>query len=211
VVITFDDAYRSVLREGFPILSRLGVPATVFAPTAFVASGEPMAWQGMDQWLGTAHEGELAPMDWDELRRLRDEGWEIGSHSRTHADLARLDSANLAIELNGSREECEAELQRPCATLAYPFSSYDHRVMDAARAAGYAAAVILDTEVAIPPEAIPRLSKADSERFELLRSGIYRDDGQGRFIAKTSRLARRVRASKPLRLAMHLRSSRVSA
>ena len=32
--VTFDDAYRSVIELGFPILSRLGVPGTVFVPTS---------------------------------------------------------------------------------------------------------------------------------------------------------------------------------
>lgn len=208
LVVTFDDAYRSVLREGFPLLSRLGVPATVFAPTAYVASGEPMAWQGMEEWVGGPHEEELAPMSWEELRRLRDEGWEIGSHSRTHPDLARLDPAALAAELRGSREECEAELQRPCASLAYPFSSYDERVKRAARDAGYGSALILDNRVAIPPRSVPG---EDADRFELLRAGIYRGDGMPRFIAKTSPLVRRLRAGKPLRMAMRFGPRRVSA
>lgn len=211
LVVTFDDAYRSVLREGLPVLARLGVPATVFAPTAFVASGEPMAWQGMEEWVGGPHEEELAPMSWEELRRLQGEGWEIGSHSRTHPDLARLDATGLAAELRGSREECEEQLQRPCSSLAYPFSSYDRRVKDAAREAGYAAATILDNRVAIPRRTMPWLSGASADRFELLRAGIYRGDGQGRFRAKTSPMARRVRASKPLGWAMHLGSGRVDA
>ena len=50
--MTFDDAYRSVYEQARPVLESLGVPATVFVPTALVGSERPMAWPGTDQWLG---------------------------------------------------------------------------------------------------------------------------------------------------------------
>jgi peptidoglycan/xylan/chitin deacetylase (PgdA/CDA1 family) len=205
LVVTFDDAYRSVLRTGFPLLARLGVPATVFVPTAFATSQDPMAWSEMTRWIGTPFEHELDCMTWDELRGLRDEGWEIGSHSRTHRDLAAITEEEVAAELRASREECESEIGRPCTSLAYPFSSYDRRVKEIARGAGYAAAVILDNQVAIPRQTMPLLAGAGSDRFELLRAGIYRHDGMARFFAKTSLAVRRLRASRSARLAMQLR------
>ena len=205
LVVSFDDAYRSVLREGLPVLARLGVPGTVFVPTAFASSAAPMAWPGMEEWVGTPFEQELAPMSWDELRRLQDEGWEIGSHTRTHPDLAALDDDAVAAELRGSREDCERELQRPCLALAYPFSSYEPRVKEIARAAGYRAAVTLDNELAIPRRAMPILPGTVPDPYETLRAGIYRGDGWARFLAKTSPRVRRVRASKLLRLARRAR------
>ncbi|MFI5025409.1 MAG: polysaccharide deacetylase family protein [Solirubrobacterales bacterium] len=204
LVVTFDDAYRSVLLEGYPVLAGLGVPATVFVPTAYVSSQEPMAWSGMDGWLGTRFERELDCMTWEELRQLQANGWEIGSHTRNHRDLAALDDAEVAAELHGSREDCERELQRPCTSLAYPFSSYDQRVKDIARSAGYAAAVILDNRIAIPRRTMPFLPGVEPDPMELLRAGIYRGDGRARFQAKTSLAARRLRASKPVHLAQRL-------
>lgn len=199
VVVTFDDAYRSVLREGLPVLERLGVPATMFVPSAFATSQEPMAWAGMENWLGTPFEAELECMSWDELRRLSAAGWEIGSHSRSHRDLTSLGDAELEDELRGSREDCEAEIQQSCLALAYPYSAYDSRVKDAARAAGYGTAAILDNHLAIPAGSRPVPGAGDSDLFELLRSGIYRDDGWPRFAAKTSWVSRRVRDSAPWR------------
>lgn len=205
LVVSFDDAYRSVLRDGFPVLARLGIPGTVFVPTAFASSAEPMAWSGMDEWMGTPFEQELAPMSWDELRRLRDAGWEIGSHTRTHPDLSCLDDAAVAAELRGSREECEREIERPCLALAYPFSSYEPRVKEIARRAGYRAAVTLDNELAIPRGAMPILPGTVPDPYETLRAGIYRGDGWARFLAKTSPLARRLRASQLLHRARRAR------
>ncbi|HET7485630.1 MAG TPA: polysaccharide deacetylase family protein [Solirubrobacterales bacterium] len=199
VVVTFDDAYRSVLREGLPVLERLGVPATMFVPSAFAASQEPMAWAGMEGWLGTRFETELECMSWDELRRLSAAGWEIGSHSRSHRDLTSLGDAELEDELRGSREDCEAEIQQSCLALAYPYSAYDSRVKDAARAASYGTGAILDNHLAIPAGSRPVSGAGGSDPFELLRSGIYRGDGRPRFVAKTSWVSRRVRDSGPWR------------
>ena len=211
LVVTFDDAYRSVLRTGLPLLARLGVPATVFVPTAFASSQESMAWSEMARWRGTPFERELDCMTWEELRGLRDAGWEIGSHTRNHRDLASLADAEALSELSDSREDCERELGQPCTLLAYPFSSYDRRVKDLARAAGYEAAVILDNHVAIARQTMPLLSGIEADPLELLRAGIYRGDGMARFVAKTSLLARRIRASRLTHRAMHLAPGRVGA
>ena len=43
VAVTFDDAYRSVLDLAAPLLRRLGIPGTVFVPTAFAAREHAMA------------------------------------------------------------------------------------------------------------------------------------------------------------------------
>src|SRR5256885_10994213 len=84
VAVTFDDAYRSVLKLAFPILCRLGLVGTVFAPTDFIGREGPMAWPGIDRWLGGPHEPELVPLSWTELGVLVETGWEIGSPTRTH-------------------------------------------------------------------------------------------------------------------------------
>ncbi len=56
LVVTFDDAFRSVLEHGLPLLRRLGVPATLFVPTDFAAEAAPMTWSTLGRWLGTEHE-----------------------------------------------------------------------------------------------------------------------------------------------------------
>ena len=84
VAITFDDAYRSVYELGLPILERLGLRATVFAPTEQIGGDQPMAWPGIDEWLDTEHRGELFGASWEQLAELAEAGWEIGSHTCTH-------------------------------------------------------------------------------------------------------------------------------
>ena len=101
---------RSVLERALPLLARLGLPATVFVPTDLVGADEPMSWRGIEQWASGEYERELVPLTGTSCGALRAAGWEIGSHSRTHARLATLDDDGLADELAGSRERLEAEL-----------------------------------------------------------------------------------------------------
>jgi peptidoglycan/xylan/chitin deacetylase (PgdA/CDA1 family) len=187
--VTFDDAYRSTIELGLPVLSRLGLPATVFVPTAFTGSEKPMAWPGIDHWLGGAHEHELMPMSWQELAALAEAGWEIGGHTRTHPHLTELDDATLEDELRGSREDCEARLGIPCRSFAYPFSDEDERVVKATGEAGYSAAATL-SELGLHP----------ASPLYWPRMGIYRADDGFRFRAKTSPLVLRLRAGRKLRV-----------
>jgi peptidoglycan/xylan/chitin deacetylase (PgdA/CDA1 family) len=178
LVVTFDDAYRSVRTHALPVLRELGVPATVFACTDFTGSERPVP-MGRPEWEGTPHEHELVPMGWDELRSLADAGWEVGSHTRSHPNLKRLDDARLAAELGGSRAACAEAMGRPCATLAYPYGDHDARVVAAAGAAGYLAACTTFPGWAAtpPPLEWPRVivnRHHDGARFRLKSAGAVR-------------------------------------
>jgi peptidoglycan/xylan/chitin deacetylase (PgdA/CDA1 family) len=181
--VTFDDGFRSVFLQGFPVLRRLGVPATVFAWPAYIDARErPPVGPALQPWFGTPHEHELLGSTWEELRELQDAGWEIGSHTVNHPYLTRLEDDALQWELNASRERLEAELDRPCRTLAYPSGDFDERVMAATGRAGYHAACTLPIQFPVRPELLawPRVS-------------IQRSDSLRTFRLKVSRPTRRLR------------------
>jgi peptidoglycan/xylan/chitin deacetylase (PgdA/CDA1 family) len=182
-VITFDDALRSVKQVAFPILSRLGLTATVFAPTAYVTSGEPCAWSGLDRWMDTPHADELMPMSWSDLGELAEHSWEIGSHTCTHPHLTRLDDPTLRRELEESREASIPHLGHPLETIAYPYGDADDRVDVFARCARYKAGADLSSSLRL------------RDRYRYPRIGIYRRDRAWRFRLKTTRLMRRMRCS----------------
>src|SRR4051794_5860117 len=132
LVVTFDDAYRSVIELARPILAALGLPGTVYAPTDYVGSERPMSWPGIDHWSDGPHERELIPMGWDELGRLADDGWEVGSHTRSHPHLTQVeDDGALDGELAESRRLIEERLSRACRSIAYPYGDHDDRVVAA--------------------------------------------------------------------------------
>jgi peptidoglycan/xylan/chitin deacetylase (PgdA/CDA1 family) len=181
--VTFDDAFRSVFEHAFEVLSRHGVPGTVFVPTALVDDG-PMSWPGIDEWLGGPYESELVGMSWDEIGSLSQAGWEIGSHTRSHPRLTEVDDAVLEAELVGSRADCARRLGA-CDSLAYPYGGVDERVVEAARAAGYRTAAGLPYRRYEPPVLL---------RWP--RAGIYVYDDLGKFRRKVSPSLRRARDSR---------------
>jgi peptidoglycan/xylan/chitin deacetylase (PgdA/CDA1 family) len=182
--VTFDDGYRSVLLEGFPVLERLGVPGTVFPSITYIDSREPQVGPALQHWLATAHAPELESMTWDELRQLAAAGWEIGSHTVTHPYLPQLDDSELERELADSKARLEQEIGRPCRTIAYPSGRFDARVMRGADAAGY--------EVA---GALPRRLPGKASPLAWPRISVSRDDNALTFGLKVSAAVRRIRTT----------------
>ena len=178
--VTFDDAYCSIL-DAFPALDRLGVPATVFACAALAESGLPFPVLAPAE-AGETTEADVRTLEWDALAELADRGVEIGSHTVSHPHLTQLADSELDRELRESRERLEHQLGRRCRFVAYPYGDHDERVRAAARAAGYEAAF------ALPGRARP------FDRFGVPRVGIWRKDGPGRVLLKTSAVRRPIGA-----------------
>lgn len=173
LVVTFDDAHRSVLEQAAPVMERLGIPGTVFVPTDYAGTEKPMGWEGYDEWLGTEHEPELLCLGWEELRGLVAAGWEVGSHTCSHPRLSKVDDARIARELGESKRVCEAEIGAPCVSFAYPYSDYDERAVGAAGEAGYRFAVSVPRRPAPPlPLQWPRVGAfhGESARRLVLRA-----------------------------------------
>lgn len=184
LAVTFDDAYLSVLARAGPTLSRLGLVATVFVPTAFMDTRRMLLWNGLDHWADTPFADELQGMCWDDLRSLLALGWEVGSHTRTHPRLSELDEEAALVQLVESRLECERRLGAPCTSIAYPYGNADERTIAAAAKAGYVAGAWLSSS----------LARDGSLRWP--RIGVYRGDGPWRFRAKLNAAGRRIRANR---------------
>lgn len=191
LVVSFDDANRSVLELAAPIMASLGMPGTIFVPTDYAGSEQPMGWEGHEDWLGTKHEHELLCLDWEQLRGLAGEGWEVGSHTCSHPRLSRLDDAAIRRELSESKRVCEAELGVPCRSLAYPYSDYDERAVRAAGEVGYSFAAT-----------VPRRPQAPLP-LQWPRVGVFHGESANR-IALRAR-SRRSSPSAAMRAALALR------
>lgn len=125
ILITMDDGYNDVVKNALPILKEFGYRATLFAYPVFVNS-----------------KNGLTPA---QLRQLRAEGWDVGSHSYSHPKLTKTEpgetpekyAKRLNWELAGSRRKLQEWLGAPVEYLAYPYGLWNQAVADAARAAGY--------------------------------------------------------------------------
>jgi peptidoglycan/xylan/chitin deacetylase (PgdA/CDA1 family) len=186
LVVTFDDAYRSVLELAAPILARLEVPGTVFAPTDLATSGGLMTdLIPIPDYL-SGPPGELRCMNWEELRQLAGSGWEVGSHTCTHPVLTEIDPGAAASELSRSKAACEAEIGARCRSVAYPLGAWDETVTEAARGAGYEFGVTLGDRLLGP------LGLRDP--LTIPRDGVYWSTKRWQFGLMTAAPLRRLRA-----------------
>ena len=116
LAITFDDGYRDNFHVAAPLLRARGLPACFFVSADFIGSRAQPWW---DAEYGTRAEW----MTWDEVRALHGEGFEIGAHTLSHADLGEADGAAAEREIAGSKERLERELGAPVTLFSYPYGS----------------------------------------------------------------------------------------
>jgi peptidoglycan/xylan/chitin deacetylase (PgdA/CDA1 family) len=76
-------------------------------------------------------------LTWPRLRQMRDEGFTIGSHTRSHVSLPMESPLTAAGELAGSKRALEQNLGEPSAHFAYPGGEFTPAVVEAAARAGY--------------------------------------------------------------------------
>ena len=153
--ITVDDAYRSFLTAGWPLLKSYGFPATLFVSTDLVGGGDYLEWQ--------------------ELKTLHDEGVELGNHSASHAYL--LDGVKNQDWVAWVRQDIDRAQQAFASNLgfkprffAYPFgesSAYIRNEYFPKRADEHGCLAAIGTD--------PGLVSAHSDRWNLPRFVCGRD------------------------------------
>ena len=111
-LVTFDDGYRSVHDHALPVLRRLGVPAVLFVPTAYV---------GGTNVFDRDEEPEEPMCDWGELAALSRAGVSVQSHGVTHRAFSDISPAERREEITESKAALEARLDEPVDLFAYPY------------------------------------------------------------------------------------------
>jgi peptidoglycan/xylan/chitin deacetylase (PgdA/CDA1 family) len=124
-VITFDDGYRSVYEEAFPVLRDCGFSATIFLTV------------GQEK---TSHASARLPsmegrtmLSWGEIRDMQRSGIGFGAHTLTHPDLTQLPADQIEAEVCGSKTILEEALGAPVTGFAYPYGYHDEQSRDIVR------------------------------------------------------------------------------
>lgn len=157
IAITFDDGYASLLDYVVPVSHECGFSGSIFVVSDYI--GRENRWDVNLSRRGFRH------LSWSDLRVLSQQGWEIGSHSRSHAYLPALDERSLWCEVWDSKTEIEQQLGGPVTTFSVPFGRGNHRVFAAIEKAGYRTALVLGQGVA-----------SEAGCMILPRRGVYRFD-----------------------------------
>ncbi len=117
VAITFDDCYRDNLAAA-RVLAEHGLPATFFVPTAYVGTDHVFPW---DRGLK-----RMPNLTWEDVNEMQRLGFEIGSHTVTHADLGAVSEDEARREIVESKAVLENRLGRRVRWLAYPFGGVNN-------------------------------------------------------------------------------------
>jgi peptidoglycan/xylan/chitin deacetylase (PgdA/CDA1 family) len=164
LAITFDDAWTSVLTDAASILREFQIPWTVFVVSDWSSHKNPWAANNI--------------LHWQALERVQDWGGEIGSHSVSHPDFARLTPPEIEDELNISREEIKAKLGVSAVDFAIPYGqsmNWPPQAHEAARAAGYEF-IYAQSELKRSPGTIGRtfVTQFDNDRlFMAALNGVF--------------------------------------
>jgi peptidoglycan/xylan/chitin deacetylase (PgdA/CDA1 family) len=155
LVLTFDDAFRSVAEHAAPVLSELGYRATVFAVAGYV--GRTNDWPTQPGGVP-----RLPLCSWTELSGLHHGVAEIGGHGFDHRPLLEsLDGAALRREVAESRRALEDGLGAPVTTFAYPYGVNGPRAREAVRES-YRAACGVTLRKAAPRDDLHELGRIDA-------------------------------------------------
>lgn len=167
-LLTFDDGFRGVREHAAPVLAELGWPAAMFVVSAFIG--------GRDEWTSRddPSRSTYPLLGRNEMAALARQGFAFHSHTRHHLDLTQLGDAELARELTGARHELEDDLGAPVSYLAYPYGRYDERVIEATKAAGYAAAFSVQ----------PGFNRRDVDRYRIRRLDVFGTDTAAQLVRK---------------------------
>lgn len=156
VLITFDDGYSGNLDNAVPELRKRRMKGVFFVHTKYV-----------DPKLRLLKNRKYH-MTQAELRRIdRDPLFEVESHTVSHLALGQRDSRGHAVvspakideELGDAHDDLTEWLGREPRYLAYPYGSYDSRVLAVAERQGYRLGFVIDSRhLGHPALEIPRFA-----------------------------------------------------
>ncbi len=167
VAMTFDDGYRDNYEQAFPVLKELGLGAAFFVTPQDIGKEGFMTWEMLREMAATP-------------------GIEIGSHSMDHRTLSDIPEKEAWTSIVASKAVLEEKLGREVRGISYPCGSFNEKVLEMVRGAGYhygcAASHVHDRRYVGHPYLLRRIKISDSSSamlaFTLRLSGFYHTFGR---------------------------------
>lgn len=132
IVLTFDDGFENVFREGLEPLREHG-----FRAIQFLVSG---LMGGVNEWEQRQGEAVERLMDAVQVREWLSAGHTIGAHTRTHPRLTQIPLVDARAEIRDSKRILEDAFGVPIRHFCYPFGDWNPAVRDAVAEAGFESA-----------------------------------------------------------------------
>ena len=110
--ISVDDADKSFFEVGWPLFKKNNIPVTLFVTT------------------GTIVKDNKNYINWDQIRKLKEEGVTIGAHSHTHAHMANIHLDEVRSEIETSNKIFLKELGEIPTLFAYPYGETTSEIID---------------------------------------------------------------------------------
>jgi peptidoglycan/xylan/chitin deacetylase (PgdA/CDA1 family) len=181
VAVTFDDGFQATFRNALPILTRYGIPATMFMLADKLG--------GSNDWMVPRGFPQRELMTQRELEQMQAAGICIGSHTCTHPRLPQISAAQAGDEIGLSRRKLQDITGTPVDHFAYPYGLYDDTALAAVADAGYRTACSTRSGFNGP----------GIERHLLRRIEVYGSDNLWQFKQKLKFGANDISYSYPLR------------
>jgi len=131
ISITFDDGLSSILKNALPELKKREIPTTIFIPAANIDNYPKWKQKGQEIYY------EDRILNRDEIRKLSDQGIEIGSHTLHHTDLRNVHSEVAKEELHLSKLILEEITGKEVVSFSFPYGSYNDELINLAFDCGY--------------------------------------------------------------------------
>jgi len=132
--ITFDDGYTDVYRYAFPVLRACNVAASVFLITDYI--GKHNSWEH----AGQPRYAHLEPA---QITEMCANGWEIHSHTASHANFGKLSAQEIAADVRRATRTVRRWNQGPLF-CAFPYGRSEPRLIGALQERGYAGAFVAE-------------------------------------------------------------------
>jgi peptidoglycan/xylan/chitin deacetylase (PgdA/CDA1 family) len=170
--ITFDDGYEDNLTQAAPILSDMAIPATFFL-TSGLMGGDATVRDHVHRL--TRYESTYLSVP--QVAELARYGMEIGAHTHSHPNLARLSHERVREEVVRCKAVLEDTIGHAVQSFAYPFGKkgvhYNDLTVGVVRESGYLGAATVALRAVTAREAI--------RIFEIPRFLIHRSHSQSSF------------------------------